>query len=62
MVIAYVENAGITKHITPHSLRRSFATNLYNNGTDVNKIKDLMGHKNLSTTLKYIYLTKQQMK
>jgi len=38
MVIDYVKNAGIKKHITPHSLRRSFATILYNNGTDVKKI------------------------
>lgn len=38
LVIDYVKNAGIKKHITPHSLRRSFATNLYNNGTDVKKI------------------------
>jgi integrase/recombinase XerD len=38
MVKGYKANAGIKKHITPHSLRRSFATNLYNNGVDVKKI------------------------
>jgi site-specific recombinase XerD len=38
MVKGYVANAKINKTITPHSLRRSFATNLYNNGVDVKKI------------------------
>lgn len=57
----YMEASEIQKHITPHSFRRSFATNLYNNGTDVKKIQKVMGHKNVKTTLGYIQLTKLQI-
>lgn len=58
LVRDYTKHAGIKKHITPHSFRRSFATNLYNNGTDLKLIQKLMGHKNLKTTLKYIMITR----
>lgn len=46
--------SGITKLITPHSFRRSFATHLHNNGTRLTTIQFLLGHDSITTTEKYI--------
>lgn len=50
----YLKLAGFEKgKITPHTLRRTFATNLYKNGMELNYIRRLMGHENIKTTLLY---------
>ncbi len=49
----YVSRAGINKNITPHSLRDSFAIHLLQNGCNIHALKELLGHKNLNTTLEY---------
>jgi len=56
-----VNKAGIYKRITPHTLRHCFATHLMDSGTDVRFIQELLGHKDIKTTLIYTHVTTNQI-
>ncbi len=56
------KNAGITKHVTPHSFRHSYATHLLEAGTNIRYIQALLGHSNLNTTQIYTNVASEQLK
>jgi site-specific recombinase XerD len=62
LITKYAKDAGIKKHITPHKMRSSAATNLAAMGVNIQTIASMLGHENITTTQRYVAVLNEEKK
>ena len=62
LIAKYARLAGLSKKVTPHTMRHTYATDLLSHGADLRSVQELLGHKNVSTTQVYTHVTNKRLR
>lgn len=62
MISKYARFAGLSKKVTPHTLRHTYATDLLTHGADLRSVQELLGHRNVATTQVYTHVTNKRLR